>query len=52
MYDCSTTPGAIYLSFRSFNVIYLIACCRYSLKYNGAIVQKLNRRFNLHETGF
>ena len=33
-------------------MIYLITCSRWSLQYVGETVQKLNKKFNFHRTGF
>jgi len=51
-YDCVVPDGTIYINCHSSNVIYLITCCNCGLQYVGETCQKLNERFNWHNTCF
>ena len=52
VYDCIVPPGTVYINEHSSNVIYLITCDRCWLQYVGETCQKLNERFNWHNSCF
>ena len=52
IFDCVVPKKTTYTDCNSPNVIYWITCNRRTLQYVGETVQKLNKRFNWHWTGF
>ena len=50
IYDVIVPPGTTYLNDHSSNTIYLITCNKCKLQYVGETCQKLNKRFNWHNS--
>ena len=51
-YDCVIPDDEIDIDCHSSNVVYLITCNNCKLQYVGETCQKLNKRFNWHNSGF
>ena len=52
VYDCIVPAGTTYINEHLSNVVYLITCDRCWLQYIGETCQKLNERFNWHNSCF
>ena len=52
IYECVVPSGSTYINCHSTNVVYLITCSNCSLQYVGETINKLNERFNKHDSAF